>query len=61
MKSCDTSLKEERRIKIEQFAHKDFKTCDSIYNKGLSRILKVGYSECKGEKEVKYYCECNNL
>lgn len=56
-----TSLEEERRIKIEQFAYKDMRTRDSDYNTGLRRIRKVGYNECKGEREVKYYCSCNNL
>lgn len=56
-----TSLEEERRIEIEQFASKDMKFCDSDYNIGLRRIRKVGYNECKGEMEVKYYCLCNNL
>lgn len=56
-----TSLEEERRIKIEQFACKDIRARDSDYNTGLRRIRKVGYNECKGEREVKYYCLCNNL
>lgn len=56
-----TSLEEERRIKIEQFACKDMRARDSDYNTGLRRIRKVGYNECKGEREVKYYCLCNNL
>lgn len=56
-----TSLKEEHRIKIEQFASKDMRTRDNNYNIGLRRIRKVGYNECKGEREVKYYCLCNNL
>lgn len=56
-----TSLEEERRIKIDQFASKDTKSCDADYNKGLRRIRKIGYNECKGEREVKYYCLCNKL
>lgn len=56
-----TSLEEERRIEIEQFACKDMRARDSDYNTGLRRIRKVGYNECKGEREVKYYCLCNNL
>lgn len=44
-----TSLEEERRIKIEQFACKDIRARDSDYNTGLRRIRKVGYNECKGE------------
>lgn len=48
-----TSLEEERRIKIEQFAAKDMCTRDNNYNIGLRRIRKVGYNECKGEREVK--------
>ena len=56
-----TSLEEERRIKIEQFACKDMRARDSDYNTGLRRIRKIGYNECKGEREVKYYCLCNNL
>lgn len=56
-----TSLEEERRIKIEQFASKDMIILDNNYNVGLRRIRKVGYNECKGEREVKYYCLCNNL
>lgn len=56
-----TSLEEERRLKIEQFASKDMRVIDSDYNTGLRMIRKAGYNECKGEREVKYYCSCNNL
>lgn len=56
-----TSLEEERRIKIDQFVAKDMCIRDNNYNMGLRRIRRVGYNECKGEREVKYYCLCNNL
>ena len=36
-----TSLEEERRIRIEEFASKDMKSCDADYNKGEREIYRV--------------------
>ena len=33
-----TSLEEERRIRIEEFASKDMKSCDADYNKGEREV-----------------------
>ena len=46
---------------INEYARKDFKTKDEEYNMGLKLIRECGYSFVWGNKEVKYYCMCNNL
>lgn len=46
---------------IDEFVRNDFITKDKEYNIGLKLIREYGYSLVCGDKEVKYYCMCNNL
>lgn len=46
---------------INEYAREDFKTKDKEYNMGLKLIREYGYSLVTGNKEVEYYCMCNNL
>jgi len=46
---------------INAIAHKDCVTNDTKYNRGLRRILSVGYENCWFEEDVMYYRMCIGL